>query len=256
MNGESLITFSSETDEEVPSSRGGVIEHRGERITLDENYWDGTANDGRGGPNVGALAKAVTDLRRQVSGRSDSPPDTYELTVPETLTHTIQADPDHPLAKPAMEWAKKNGLSQTAFNELTGLFYAQQAEDAESDQKWDKEQSALLDQALGANAERIKQDIGRWFYSLLAEDFKDRPGLLEAVQGMTRNADGVLLIKALKDKIGERVVPSGQNEDLGVLMANDLRNLQSSKAYLDQSHPHHRATVAKVREGYQRLYQK
>ncbi len=254
MNGESLIPLSSATDEITASSRGGVIEHKGERIALDQNYWDGTANDGQGGPNVGALAKAVTDLRRQVSGRSDPPPDRYELTVPEALTETIEADPSHPLAKPAMEWAKKNGLSQAAFNDLTGLFYGHQAAQAGDEEKYYQEQNAILDQALGPRAETIKQDLVNWFEGLLAQDFRDQPELFEAAHLVTRDADGVLLLKALKNKISQRNVPSGRHEDLGVLMSDDLRNLQASKAYLDQSHPNHKATVAKVREGYQRLY--
>ncbi len=255
MNTESLIELPSGADEETATtSRGGVIEHKGERIALDQNYWDTAANEGQGGPNVGALAKAVTDLRRQVSGRSEPSPDTYELNVPEPLANTIQADPNHPLAKPAMEWAKKNGLSQQAFNDLTSLFYTQQAQEEEGNQKWYAEQRSILDQALGPHAETIKQDISRWFEGLLARDFKEQPKLLEAAQIMASSADAVLLIKALKDKISERTVPSGRNEDLGVLLADDLRNLQSSQAYLDQSHPNHKATVAKIREGYQRLY--
>lgn len=85
-------------------------------------YWD--AKDGvKWGDLTGELktlraAKAEADIRHQgVPEKAEG----YELkpaTFKPPEGSNIKIDPDHPAAKPAMEWAHKWGLPQEAFAEL------------------------------------------------------------------------------------------------------------------------------------------
>lgn len=245
----------SETSAASEASAGREIEYKGERIEIPENYWDAGANDGDGAPNTGALAKAVTDLRRQLSGAGRAPvPDAYELSVPDDLAERITADADHPLAAPTMEWAKKHGLSQDAFNELTGLFYGAEAESAAAEEDWTRTQSEALDAALGADAAREKAALGKWVGGLLGRELSSNPDMLAEANALASSAAGVLLLKALRDRIGERPLPGSSDAGGSALNAADLTRLQASPAYQNSADPDHRATVAKVRQGWAQLY--
>ena len=231
----------------TPSGR--IFEDGGERYDVPENFWDPEKN----APRVGALLKANGDLRKQISDKPKAP-EKYELAVPKDLAEKIQVNPDDPLAKAAMDFAKKHGLSQDAFSELAALHFQQLAGEADQDATFQAEQSKKLDEAFGDKAKDLKAELGAWVGGLLGEDFKKSPELLAEAQMLASSASGVLLIKAIKDKLGERGIPSAREADTAAVSLSDLKTLQSSKAYNDPMHPDHDATVKKVEDGYKRLY--
>ena len=228
---------------------GRVVEFNGERLEVPDDLWDGET----GAIRAEAAVKRALDLRRKLSEKPAAP-ESYQLVVPDDLKEKVEANAEHPLAKPAMEWARKHGLTQDAFAELTGLFYAREAAGFDEDARFATEQNEALAKALGENAEKVKKELGQWVGGLLGGDFKENPALLEAAGLLASDANGVLLIKALKDKIGERGIPSGRDRDSGAVSEADLKALQASDAYRHEHHPQHEATVAKVREGWKRLY--
>lgn len=166
------------------------------------------------------VADRLETLQKQLAEATASKaPETYELVVPDALKETVKADAEHPMAKPAMEWAKKHGLSQEAFSELTALFYGDVAAGAESDKAFHAEQETKLVEAFsdGGNltAEQAKAaaaEVGRWAGALLKPDIENNPALLNELKSVAMTADGVLLLRALRDRTGATNPPKGGGE--------------------------------------------
>ena len=233
-----------------------VIDHKGERFEVPENLWDPDLNDGAGGVNAGAAAKMALDLRRQLSARAadgTTPPDSYALSVPDALTDMLEANTDHPLFAPVCEWAKEKGLSQGDFDELSGIFYRFEAGRLGRDEA---DQSELLEEALGEGSDRVLSDLGRWINGLLGEEIANRTDVADTLEMIASSANGILFLKALKDRIGVRGVPSGRSGGTGSppLTRGALETLQNSPAYRDAGHPDHGDTVRRVRDGFKALY--
>lgn len=253
---EGLLNLDTEETQEVAAQQTAdgqqaaesqrIIEYKGERLEIPEPFWDAES----GAPNVGALAKAAADLRRKVSEKeAEKPqaPESYELRVPEELAERIKPIADDPLAKSAMDWAKKHGIPQEAFDELAAAFYGDIAGKM-PDQA--KEMDALK-QALGPKAESDIKELDAWAAGLLGEDFKKSPELLEAALRLSSTAAGVMLLKTIKDKIGERPVPTPRDgQAVAVLDEEGIRQIMMTDAYRDGDSATHR----KVQEAWERLY--
>ncbi|MEC9346423.1 MAG: hypothetical protein VYB54_09355 [Pseudomonadota bacterium] len=204
-----------------------------------------------GAVNLGALLKSHQDLRRQISRQSKAP-ETYALALPEDLAGRMTLDAEDPLARAAMDWARRHNLSQEAFGELAELFCRCEAEARDPDGYRDLQYQAL-EERLGSHAPHVCDEIGQWFGALLSEDFGRDPDLLDAAENLAADARGVLLLKALRDRLSERGVPGPRRSANGPMDEVALRRLQASEAYLDNRHPDHRSVAHQVREGWRRL---
>jgi hypothetical protein len=85
-----------------------------------ENFWKKDDNE----PDLEGIAKSWTDLRKQISqGKHKAPADgKYDLKVFGEEAET------NPMATTLSSWAKDNGLSQTAFDDLVGNLQTQAKE--------------------------------------------------------------------------------------------------------------------------------
>jgi hypothetical protein len=85
-----------------------------------ENFWRKDENE----PDLEGIAKSWTDLRKQISqGKHKAPADgKYDLKVFGEEAET------NPMATTLSSWAKDNGLSQTAFDDLVGNLQTQAKE--------------------------------------------------------------------------------------------------------------------------------
>jgi len=85
-----------------------------------ENFWKKDENE----PDLEGIAKSWTDLRKQISqGKHKAPADgKYDLKVFGEEGET------NPMATTLSSWAKDNGLSQTAFDDLVGNLQTQAKE--------------------------------------------------------------------------------------------------------------------------------
>lgn len=253
---EGLLNLDTEKTQEVAAQQTAdgqqaaesqrIIEYKGERLEIPEPFWDAEA----GAPNVGALAKAAADLRRKVSEKeAEKPqvPESYELRVPEELAEKIKPIADDPLAKSAMEWAKKHAISQSAFDELAAVFYG----DVAGKMTNPEQEMEVLKQSLGRNAESEIKALGAWANGLLEEEFKASPELLGEALRLSSTAAGVRLLKAIKDKIGEHHVPTPRDSAaVAVLDEEGIRQIMMTEAYRDGDPATHR----KVQEAWERLY--
>jgi len=219
------------------------VDFKGEALSVPDAFWDSDRDQ----PNVGALVKSHADLRRKLSERGAKVPESYELFVPEDLVDLIKADAEDPLAIGAMDWARKHGLSQEAFSELSSLYYSQMQGVSGPDQGVEMEKlQTLFGPRLSVELDQLTQ----WADGMLGEDMARAPELYHAFERMTSTAEGILLLKTLKDRLGERGVPSFRGHGGARLDASALRALQASEAYVSGDE----ATRRKVAEGWARLF--
>ena len=139
-------------------------------------------------------------------GANRVPEDGYQLTVPESLAGTIEADPDDPRVEQLFEVAQANNWSQDMVDQVVALEYANLAAGAQTDaQVHAQEKAALVKSidpsgALGEEAALHKAaEYGRWAVDLLAGDMKANPGLMDELKFLTTTANGVALLKAFRD---------------------------------------------------------
>jgi len=236
-------------DGQVVSVAPRAVEFKGETLKVPDAFWDVDGDC----PNVGALVKSHSDLRRKLSEHAGDAtlarvPETYELVVPEHLSQMIEINHEDPLAKGAMDWARKHGLDQDAFSELTALYYDKIVPQSDEDHR--QGEMEKLHNALGPRADADMKELSSWVDGLLGDDLANAPELYLALDHLTSTADGVLLMKKLKDRLTERGVPTSRYSASRPLDAEALRQLQSSDAYASGDPIIRR----KVTEGWSRLY--
>ena len=190
------------------------VKYRDQTYDIPVNFRDPATGE----LNLGALLKSHHDLRRRLSQRPAAP-EHYDLALP---------------------------------GELAELFCRCEAE-ATDPERYRETQMQALEQALGDGAPHVCKEVGQWFGALLGEDFSRDPDLLAAAETLAADARGVLLLKALRDRLGERGVPGPRGEAGAPADEAALRRLQASQAYLDSRHPDHHAVSQRVRQGWRAL---
>ena len=218
------------------------VRFKGESLAVPDAFWDAEAD----APNLGALVKSHADLRRKLSEARPQPPEAYELALPPELSGRVAADAADPLAKGAMDWARRHGLGQDAFSELASLYFGRVAESSVDSEA----ERGKLAAAFGDRADSEIAGLSRWVDGILGDVLAESREVFSALDRLTATADGVMLIKAIKDKLGEAGLPSSRAGAPGAPDAGALRKLQNSDAYRSGD----AATRRKVAEGWARLF--
>lgn len=226
------------------------IYYHGRKVQIPETYWDRERSE----VNIPALLKSNQDLRRKVSTRAAAPQN-YEIRVPDDLAKARKVAADDPLAAAAMAWARKHGLPQDAFDELVETFVRQEADQLDPAKFRDVQMGALKEQ-FGHRCDEVCKDVGHWFGALMQPDFEAQPELREAAEELASDARGVMLLKAIRDRLTERGVPGERQARAGGMDEAALRRMQGSEAYINSRHPDHNATVRRVRDGWQKLVER
>jgi hypothetical protein len=174
------------TDESTPSNPQAVeIEHRsdttaatskaptGEDEPLErpdfwpENFWKKDSNE----PDLEGIAKSWSDLRKQISqGKHKAPADgNYDMKL---FGDNAEGNP---MASTLTNWAKENGLSQAAFDDLVGNLQTQAQEIMGADMV-DPAQEL---KALGPNGKAMVDGMVNWARGLVnkgvwsSDDFEE-----------------------------------------------------------------------------------
>lgn len=216
---------------------------------IPDNFWDPEAGTIR----LASLLKSHGDLRARL-GERRKPPESYEIRLPEDLQSAISANPDDPLAQSAMAWARRHEISQDAFDELAEAFFRNEAESFDAD-RYRAVQMQALDEALGRDAEKVRREVGQWFGALMGRDFAENPDLLGAAEELAADARGVLLLKVLRDRLGEHGVPDRRSDAADDAPADEaaIRRVQESAAYQNSRDKDHAATRQWVQDAWQKL---
>jgi hypothetical protein len=120
-----------------------------------ENFWKKDANE----PDLEGIAKSWRDLRAKISkGQHNAPADgKYDLTA------FGDGNAENPMANALTGWAKENGLSQAAFDDLVGKLQTQAKELMQGDMI---DPAAEMKQ-LGPNANAVIGGMVDWARGLV-----------------------------------------------------------------------------------------
>jgi hypothetical protein len=225
-----------------------ILEFGDEKLEVPDNFWDADKDE----INIGALLKSQTDLRKQLEEKPQAP-ENYELVVPDDLAEIIEADAEDPLAGAAMAWAKENGISQEQFSELTAAFYKIQADSFENPVERKAAELADLQKEWGASTDKKMKDVSSWVSGLLKPAIEKNNGLFTPLQNLVTSADGVRLLAALRDSIGDVQLPGSKTltPASGVKTEAELAALQADPKYWRDHDP---AIIKEVEEGWKALY--
>lgn len=148
-----------------------------------ENFWK--KDDAE--PDLEAIAKSWTDLRKQISqGKHKAPEDgNYDFTA------FGETPEDDPVRQHVSGWAKEYGVSQVALDALVGGVI----EKAGAVQQQAKFDAAAEKKALGPNADVIIKGMTEWAGGLVQkgiwgkddfEEFKFMGGTAKGIQALTK----------------------------------------------------------------------
>lgn len=113
------------------------------------------------GPDIEGMGKAYAELEKQFHAGKHKAPDKYDTAV----LDEFNIPSDDPVASFYVDWAKNNGVSQAAFEDLAKTFLGNSVNNAEAmavDMAQEK-------QALGANADEIITSNVNWANGLVSK---------------------------------------------------------------------------------------
>jgi hypothetical protein len=157
-----------------------------------ENFWKKDSNE----PDLEGIAKSWSDLRKQISqGKHKAPTDgKYDLKA---FGDTAE---DNPIANTLTGWAKENGLSQAAFDDLVGNLQTQAKEIMQGDMI----DPAVEMKKLGPNGPAIVNSMGDYGRSLVTKGILSEDDF-EEFKIMGGTARGIHVLMKIRDSQEHRV---------------------------------------------------
>lgn len=184
-----------------------------------EKFW---AKDG---PDLEKMANSYTGLEKKLSQNTKAP-ETYELDI---LTDA-GVDMENPIVDFYQGWAKENGVSQEAFNDLAGKFIDNQVMDGQVTQASIAEEKKIL----GANADEIIKSNLVWADSLLDKGSISKEEH-EEIDVWGGTAAGARLLQKVRAMTGENVniplVTEHQNTVSEDEFREEVQSLMSDPRY-------------------------
>lgn len=193
-----------------------------------ENFWK--ADDAA--PDLEGIAKSWKDLRKQISQGKHKAPDEYDTSAFGDIPN------DDPLRSHVLGWAKENGVSQQALDDLVGQVVEMGFNTATNEQINIQEEMKLL----GPNAEARINNLVKWGQGLVkkgvwgADDF-------EEFKVMGGTAKGIAAIEKLRASYEGRL-PTETAPVEGAPSKDELYQMVADPRYT--SDPSYRAKVEKA----------
>ena len=200
-----------------------------------ENFWKKDENE----PDLEGIAKSWTDLRKQISqGKHKAPADgKYDLKVFGEEGET------NPMATTLSSWAKDNGLSQSAFDDLVGNLQTQAKELMQGDMI---DPAAEMKQ-LGPNGGAIVNGMVDWARGLVnkgvwsKDDFEE----FKIMGGTARGITALMKVReAYEGRVPTQSAPleGAPSKDELYQMVNDPR-YKTDTAYRNKVEKMFHATI-------------
>jgi len=200
-----------------------------------ENFWKKDENE----PDLEGIAKSWTDLRKQISqGKHKAPADgKYDLKVFGEEAET------NPMATTLSSWAKDNGLSQTAFDDLVGNLQTQAKELMQGDMI----DPAVEMKQLGPNGGAIVNGMVDWARGLVnkgvwsKDDFEE----FKIMGGTARGITALMKVReAYEGRVPTQSAPleGAPSKDELYQMVNDPR-YKTDTAYRQKVEKMFHATI-------------
>lgn len=193
-----------------------------------ENFWKKDANE----PDLEGIAKSWYDLRKVISKGDHKAPESYD-------TKSFGDDAaDNPLVSTMTEWAKDQGLSQSAFDDLVTRMQTQSKELVNNDYIDPAEERAKL----GPKAEAIINGMANWGRGLVSK------GILSADEFdefkiMGGTAKGLQVMMKIRSSYEGRV-PTESVPQQGMPSDEELQQMVGDSKY--DTDPSYRTKVEKL----------
>jgi hypothetical protein len=195
-----------------------------------ENFWKKDSNE----PDLEGIAKSWSDLRKQISqGKHKAPADgKYDLK-----SFGDQAD-TNPIATTLSSWAKDNGLSQAAFDDLVGNLQTQ----AKEIMSGDMVDPAVEMKQLGPNAGAIVNGMVDWARGLVNKGVWSKDDF-EEFKIMGGTARGITALMKVREAYEGRV-PTQSMQLEGAPSKDELYQMVNDPKY--KNDPAYRQKVEKM----------
>lgn len=231
--------------QETQDTEPHFLERDGEKLEITENFWDKDKKE----PDVFAILKAATDLRKQVSEDNSPENGVYAINIPKEFQDKLEANPDDPLYKDFCAFAKKHRVSQEAFDEITHAYYKMiydgiKNSESEEDTFYSQEADKLKEK-FGNRIDKIKTRIDNFMANSGITD----PDILNELAFMLTSVGGISTLDYLLGLRGEPMPDINGTSRAGVLSLEELRAMQADPRYLTD-----KAFQKRVEEGYKALY--
>jgi hypothetical protein len=183
------------------------------------------------------LANAYAELQKKFSQGKHKAPDEYD----DSVFKEAGIPEDDELYATYKDWAKENGVSQSAFEELASKFISMAGNEAEAAEVSYKEEY----EKLGKNADVVIKSMTDWASGLVrkgvwsADDF-------EEFRIMGGTAQGMKALQKVRNYYGDKTIPVDVGPAAGAPSKDELMSMVGKPEY--QSDPAYRAKVEKLFE--------
>lgn len=225
------------TDNE-PSVDSVTVAKEGEEIELKkpewypEKFWN--EDDG---PDLENLVKSYNELQKKFSQGKHKSPDKYDTAIFEEAG----IGDDDPLYSVYKDWAKENGVSQAAFEQLAGTFIEMaQGESQQAEISYKEEYEKL-----GPNADIAIKSMTDWASSLVRKGVWSDDDF-EEFKIMGGTAQGLRALQKIRSYYGDKPVPIDVSPTSDAPSKEELMAMVGKPEY--QSDPAYRAKVEKMFE--------
>ena len=169
-----------------------------------EKFWDE-----KDGPDIEALVKSYNELQKKFSQGGHKAPKDYDTGFLKEQEIDIENDP---LVKGSLDWAKKYGLNQDAYEDLAKMFMETNADFVQRSQADIAEQKKLL----GNKANERVSSVIKFGDTLKNKGVFSEQELSEFDE-MAGTALGVKVIEKIRSYYGEQPIPTvAPTEELGM----------------------------------------
>lgn len=183
------------------------------------------------------LAKAYSELQKKFSQGKHKAPEQYD----ESVFADAGIPEDDELYSTYKDWAKENGISQSAFDELAGKFISMAGEETAAAEVSYKEEY----EKLGNNADAVIKSMTDWASSLVRKGVWSQDDFDEfKIMGGT--AQGLRALQKVRSYYGDKQIPVDVAPLAGAPSKEELMAMVGKPEY--QTDPAYRIKVEKMFE--------
>jgi hypothetical protein len=231
-------TISHQLPDNEPSLDDVTVAKEGEEIELarpewyPEKFWN--EDDG---PDLENLVKSYNELQKKFSQGKHKTPDNYDTSIFEEAG----IGDDDPLYNVYRDWAKENGVSQSAFEQLAGTFIEMaQGESQQAELSYKEEYEKL-----GNNADQTIRSMTDWASSLVRKGVWSDADF-EEFKVMGGTAQGLRALQKVRSYYGDKPIPVEVGPIDGAPSKEELQAMVGKPEY--NNDPAYRAKVEKMFE--------
>jgi hypothetical protein len=189
------------------------------------------------GPDLENLVKSYNELQKKFSRGEHKTPESYD----DKMFSDAGVSQDDELLNTYKAWAKENGISQAAFNELAEKFISMSGQQQEMAQVSYQEEYKKL----GPNADKTIKSMTEWAQGLVRKGIWGQDDF-EEFKIMGGTAQGIRALQKIRSYYGDQSVPVDVGPAEGMPSKEELNAMVGKPEY--QSDPAYRAKVEKLFE--------